>query len=648
MRDDFVIVGTAGHIDHGKTALVRALTGVETDRTKEEKDRGISIDIGFAPFVLPDGQRLGLVDVPGHERFIRNMLAGAGGVDLVLLVVDAREGVMPQTREHLAILELLGVTHGVVVLTKMDLVDAEWLDLVREEVLAEVVDSFLRDAPIVPVSSVTGAGIEELKTVIAKMLPAIERKPREGAFRMPIDRVFSVTGFGTVVTGTVWRGHVGLGDALVITPSEEPVRVRSLQVHGEPVGEAQAGQRVAIALTSVRGTVRRGMTLGAAGAFQPTRLLDVRLTLLRDSDTLLSHRQRVRVHAGTAEVLGRVLLLDETDLHGGESAYAQLLLESEMVVLPRDHLVVRSYSPVHTLGGGIVIDPHPSRLHRRHRAEIVLHLRRKEEGTPQERVQDALVKEPLLSLDALATQLELEPATVGDVLQTLFDGGWLVQVGPARVPVSVWQQWQRDVQIALQSLYDKNRFDVWLSRSVAVQAVRMAGATGAVAERAVAEMVRQGALEEHGERIRLPGHKPLLNAVEIRIRDDLQEALAASPLDPPARAELESRHPGRDRIVRNVLHALAEEGILESLGPDEQYILVSALEQVEAVCARLDQAQGSFSVAQVRDQTGMSRKWTVLVLEHFDRQKKTRRTGDSREFLGVAGRNPSPIEEVVS
>jgi len=360
-----VIIGTAGHIDHGKTTLVRAMTGIDTDRLKEEKKRGISIELGFAPLRLPSGQVAGLVDVPGHERFIKHMLAGAFGVDLVVLVIAADEGVMPQTREHVDIIELLGIKKGIVVLTKKDLVDEEWLLLVEDEVRQYLSKTILKDAPIVPVSSTTRDGLPELMKLLDDMAATIEEKPAFGQVRLPIDRVFKVVGFGTVITGTLWSGALKVGDTLEVLPTGAKVRVRNLEVHKDKVETAMAGQRVAVNLQGIEAAdLERGYVLATPGFITPTFRIDTSLRLLSSSPWTLRNWHRIRFHLGTDECLGRVVLLDRDELNAGEEAYAQIILELPIVANKHDRFVLRFYAPVTTIGGGVVIDAHPHRQKR--------------------------------------------------------------------------------------------------------------------------------------------------------------------------------------------------------------------------------------------------------------------------------------------
>lgn len=380
-----VIVGTAGHIDHGKTSLVRALTGIDADRLKEEKQRGITIDIGFANLELGD-VRLGFVDVPGHERFVKNMLAGAHGIDVVILVIAADESVMPQTREHFDICRLLGVRKGVVALTKADMVDADLLELARAEIEEYVAGSFLEGAPMVAVSSTTGQGIDELKAILADIAAEIPERRLDRPFRLPVDRAFTIRGFGTVLTGTLIAGEVEVGDALEVLPGGLKVKVRGLQVHGHTTDRAAAGQRTAVNLQGVEvEDVARGQVLAPVGRFRETSMLDVRLDLLEGAPRSLEHRTRVRFHHGTSEAIARVVLLGRDALSPGESAIAQVRLETPILALPGDRFIVRSYSPQATIGGGVVLDALAPK-HRRSDTSSLEWLERLEAGDARERV----------------------------------------------------------------------------------------------------------------------------------------------------------------------------------------------------------------------------------------------------------------------
>jgi selenocysteine-specific elongation factor len=389
-----LVIGTAGHIDHGKTTLVKAITGIETDRLKEEKQRGISIELGFAPFTLPSGQKAAIVDMPGHERFIRHMVAGAFGIDMVLLTIAADEGIMPQTREHMDIIELLNVRKGIVVITKTDLVDEEWLMLMEDEIRQYIDKSILKGAPLIPVSAVSGQGLDELMAAIEAMAAEVQEKPVFGYARLPIDRVFTMPGFGTVVTGTLWSGQIQQGDTLELMPVQRPVRVRTLQVHNEKVATAYAGQRVAVNLQGIDvAEIRRGYLLASPGYLTPSYRVDVRLRLLPSSPRNLKNWNRVRFHLGTDEALGRIVLLDRDEQQPGEEAYAQIVLEKPIVAYKGDPFVIRYYSPVTTIGGGTIIDANAPKQ-KRFKEEVLEQLATKEEGSLYELLLQEMHSQP--------------------------------------------------------------------------------------------------------------------------------------------------------------------------------------------------------------------------------------------------------------
>ncbi|TLM66142.1 MAG: selenocysteine-specific translation elongation factor, partial [Deltaproteobacteria bacterium] len=438
----FHIIGTAGHVDHGKTALIGRLTGIDTDRLREEKARGISIDLGFAPLTLPDGTVAGVVDVPGHERFIHNMLAGIGGIDLVLLVVDVTEGVMPQTREHLQILDLLKIPRGILVLTKCDLAEPDWLDIVEEEIREEVAGTFLARAPACRVSAVTGAGLPELLAAIQTILQELPPRDADGPARLPIDRHFTVSGFGTVVTGTLLSGRLRVGDPVEVLPPGETVRVRELQVHGQKAAVAYAGQRVAVNLAGFeRSDLARGAVVATPGFFTLTARLDARLTLLADTPRPVRFRDPVHLHLGTARTIARVVLLDRDRLDAGDSALVQLQLDQPLVTHRQDRFIVRSYSPMTTIGGGRVVDPAPAR-HRRFRPEVMTALGELESG------EQAFLLQKIQEL-ACARARELETTAglgrerVAALLDTLMAAGAIRRLGDQWLTEATARHWER-------------------------------------------------------------------------------------------------------------------------------------------------------------------------------------------------------------
>ncbi|OEF99265.1 selenocysteine-specific translation elongation factor [Vulcanibacillus modesticaldus] len=428
------IVGTAGHIDHGKTTLSKALTGKDTDRLKEEKARNISIELGFAPFKLPNNDYVSLIDVPGHEKFIRHMVAGVGGIDLVLLIIAADEGIMPQTKEHLQIIDLLGIEHGIIVLTKKDLVDQEFLDLVEEEVRETLKKSNLINAPIISVSSVTNEGIEELKQLIQEKLNQIPERISSGFFRMPIDRVFTLKGIGTVVTGTVYSGSVKIGQELEIMPSNHKVRIRSLQVHSNSVDEAFAGQRVAINLTGIElDEINRGDSIVTPNHWEPSKRIDVELNILDDIDFSIKQNSEVKFHIGTSEVLGTLIMYDRKEAQPGDTIYAQIKLEEPIISSRKDRFIIRRPSPSTTIGGGVVIEPNA--IKHKYRQETIEQLKQKSKGTLEDLLLQQLMENEkvFLTLNDLSNTLILPENELKEELNKLKDQKKIMEFSNGKV-----------------------------------------------------------------------------------------------------------------------------------------------------------------------------------------------------------------------
>ncbi|MCS6860709.1 MAG: selenocysteine-specific translation elongation factor, partial [Abditibacteriales bacterium] len=431
-----LIIGTAGHVDHGKTTLIRALTGINTDRLKEEQERGMSIELGFAHFHLPSGRVAGIVDVPGHERFVKNMLAGAAGMDVVLLVIAADEGIMPQTREHLDILQLLEAKKGIVVLTKADLVDEEWLELVQEDVRTQLAGTFLKDAPIVPVSAPTGKGLKELSLTIDAVCAETPARDASAAFRLPVDRSFIIEGFGAVVTGTAIAGRVHVGETVDILPQQIEARVRHIEVHGKEVEVAEAGQRVALNLSGVsRSEVQRGDVVAARGSMQPTKVIDVKLRLLPNAKLPLKDGGQTRLYLGTAEYLPYTFLLEKREMKPGETGYVQFRFDAPMVCARGDRFVIRSYSPMFTIGGGIVLEPH-ARKHRRFHAETIRELKALEAASDVLATAETVLQRAGtagVTANALRQSLATTPEATAQILREL-ERQNLVRLGGGATP----------------------------------------------------------------------------------------------------------------------------------------------------------------------------------------------------------------------
>lgn len=623
------IVGTAGHIDHGKTSLVRRLTGIDTDRLPEEKKRGISIDLGFAPFVTPAGVHVGLVDVPGHERFVKNMLAGAGGIDLVLLVIAADEGVMPQTREHLAIVKLLGVSRGIVVLTKRDLVDAEWAALVAKDVRALLDGGPLAAAPIVEFSASTGDGQDELVAALDAQLAGVGARAAGEPARLPIDRVFTMEGFGTVVTGTLWRGAIATGDALDLLPEGHNVRVRRVQVHGHTVERAVAGQRTAVAIHGVgREQVARGDWLVAPGTMRESRVLDVRFELLPEAGRDLKADTRVRFHLGASETIGRLVLLEGHALSPGGSAIAQLRLERSAVAARGDRFVIRSYSPSRTIGGGSVIEPVATK--RRRAAAGIERVALHESGSVDARVLEKLGTHARPAAEeALAQQVGEPIAAVGAALDRLKARGEAVAAGAKWVAAPRWQAAQAAIEDAVRAFVDKHPARYGVMKGELKSGLK--GAMEAPLFDAVFDALAAGGkLEQRGERVRtggLPWEPPAATmALLSRVEAELE---ATGYLVPEAAAWQAKLGPAAPEVAALGFFL----GRLVRVSTELTYT-TAQMERLRATLEAWFRTHDALTVASFRDLTGASRKYAVPLLEHTDRLGWTVRVGDERKWGG--------------
>ncbi len=605
-----LIVGTAGHVDHGKTALVRALTGIDTDRLEEEKRRGISIDLGFAHLELAGGIRIGFVDVPGHERFVKNMLAGVAGIDLVLLVVAADESIKPQTREHFDICRLLGIQRGVVALTKADLADDGTLALVRLEVEEFVTGSFLAGAPVAAVSAATGAGLDELKRRLAEVAGAAPPRDTSGFFRLPIDRSFSLRGFGTVVTGTLISGSVGRDQEVEVYPGGRRLRVRGVQVHGRSQERAVAGQRTALNLAGVEpGDLARGMVLSEPGLFKATREVDCRVDLLPSAGTL-KDRAPVHFHAGTAEI--------EAELRWLGRGYARLVLREPALVLPGDRFIIRRFSPVVTIGGGVALDNGGRRYRRKENA--ALRLRVLAEGSPAERAA-LLVRESEfgVNLPDLIARTGAEVPQADGILVLDSSPAWLVDREWFGVTAKRLEEVLRAFHQASPLLPGMPREDL-RARLLAGSPPFLLDALLARAEGAVAE----------GDLVRLASHRIVLKQDEDRALASIEEAFSRAGLKVPYVAEVLASSGVEQARARSLLQILLREKRLIRV-TDELVFHSSAIQELRG---RLAGHKGRrFSVPDFKDWTGVSRKYAIPLLEYLDRERVTRREGDQRVVL---------------
>jgi selenocysteine-specific elongation factor len=637
-----VVVGTAGHIDHGKTSLVKALTGTDTDRLPEEKARGITIDLGFAFLEEPGELVIEIVDVPGHERFVRNMLAGAGGIDLALLVVAADEGVMPQTREHLAICQILRIKSGLVVLSKADLAEPDWIDLVRDDVRRAVADTVLAGCPIVPVSVKTGAGLPELRAALAELARAVPPKDPDRTARLPIDRVFTVKGFGTVVTGTLVAGRLAIDEKVEVYPRGVQSKVRGLQVHGHAVERATAGQRTAVNLQGVeRAAIERGDVLAPAGTLVPTLLLDGTLELLEDAPRPIKTRDRVRFHAGTQEVMARVLPVGRAELEPGQACHARFRLEAPLVALPGDRFVVRSYSPIVTIGGGTILDIAPPRFKRKGPA-LAEHLALLATGEPSQVLEEHLKQAGAAGVRAvdLRARTPFGPQQLRDLLDGLQRAGRIVAVD---------REWylHRDASDRLRSqtlalleaFHGENPLRSGISRE------ELRSRVGHAQERVFAQLL--GALEAEGvvrserDQVRLASHAIRLTPEQERVVKGLEADFRSAGAAPPSPEEALARYGVKGNEKHDLFQVLVADRTLLRV-KESLFFHADALRSIQEQLVTLLHAKKEIGPADFKDLFGVSRKFAIPLMEYFDAQRVTVRVGERRVLREGYGRVDNP------
>jgi selenocysteine-specific elongation factor len=619
-----VVLGTAGHIDHGKTALVKALTGVDTDRLKEEKERGISIELGFARLDLPSGASVGIVDVPGHERFVRTMLAGVAGIDLVLLVVAADEGVMPQTREHMDIVNLIGSRAGLVALTKADLVGAEELELAREDVEGFLSGTALEGAPIVPVSSVTRSGLDELVARLDELVAAVEERRPSGAARLPIDRAFTLAGHGTVVTGTLWSGTIRPGDVLELYPTGRETRVRSVHVHDEPVEKAEAGQRTAVGVHGIpKDSVSRGDTLGTPGALHVTRMLDARLSLVRGARAL-ENRTRVHFHLGTAETLARVVLLDREALAPGEDALVQMRLEGPIVAEAGDRFVIRSYSPVTTIGGGRVIAATPGR-HGRMKDDVLGALAVLEDGSAEDVVVQEVHRTGVEG--ARAADLAGKQGNVpAETLAALVADGRLARIGDRLLTRERLAELRERVEKQLEGFSAASPL-VWGMSAEELRGKLAKKLDRSLLDAVLSDLEAAGRVSRRGNLVRWGAAQVDLPPEHARLADVIEAKLAGAGAAPPSLDELRRDIASRDFDA--IVKLLAETGRVVKV-TSGMVFHPRVIDEVRAKVAGYFEKHERLGVAEFKDLVGVTRKHAIPILEFLDREGTTMRSGDFR------------------
>ncbi len=628
-----VIVGTAGHIDHGKSALIEALTGTNPDRLEEEKRRGITIDLGFA-FLELDGVRFGFVDVPGHERFVRNMLAGVGGIDMVLLVIAADESIKPQTREHFDICRLLGIPRGLVALTKADLVDADVVGLVRLETEEFVRGSFLEGAPIIPVSARAGTGLDALKAALLGVAGEVAPKNVAGHFRLPIDRSFAMKGFGTVVTGTLVSGSLKVGDEAELYPSRRRVRIRGLHSGGRAIERALAGQRTAVNLAGLEhGEIERGMVLAPPGVFEPSGRLDARITLLASAPPL-KNRVRVHFHQGTAETIAEVVLLESDALAPGSSALAQLRLENEMLLLPGDRFILRQFSPVMTIGGGVVIDALAPR-HRRNDSSAIPFLETLERGSHEEilAVFAGKLPRPLALPELIArtgwTEQEIRPG-----IKRLAEKKRVRIIVDQPLKIAAFAlvaQCASAIRSAVGEFHRANPLLAGIPKQELRGRLRDPDAD--LFQAALDDAVRAGAVAVSGDLVRRAGREIALTPEEARAKEIIEREFERAGLSVPSFAAVLEKLPVERARAQKILQILLREKTLIKVAEDLAFHQTAVARLRELVAGYKKQKGPSLPVPAFKELTGVTRKYAIPLLEYLDREQVTRRVGDQRVIL---------------
>jgi len=630
-----IILGTAGHIDHGKTSLIKAVTGTDTDRLKEEKQRGITIELGFASIDLPSGRHVGIVDVPGHEKFVKNMVAGATGIDIVAMVIAADEGVMPQTREHMEICTLLGICHGLKVITKIDLVDEEWLELAMEDVQEFIAGTFLEDAPMVTVSSATGLGIPEFVAALDELSSSIPERAASGLFRLPVDRVFTMKGFGTVITGTLTSGHVQTGDSVMLYPSGITSRVRGIQVLNQSVEKAGAGMRTAINFQGLgKSSVSRGDVLSTPNALIPSYMVDVSLTFLASNKKPAGNRTRVRFHTGTSEVPGILILLDREELAPGDSIVAQLRLDAPLALVKDDRFVIRSYSPVRTIGGGRVLNPIPPK-HKRFKPEVFEGLQKIDDQSPGQviayHVKEAGPAGVLFSHLKIMTNMADKP--LNNAMQGLLTKKTVVLIDRENRrfvhedSIAVIKRKMHDTLAAYHAAYPlrpgmpREELKSKFPRSAGPRLLNFV----------LAQMIKTGDLVSEEETVHLADHKISLGLDQQDIKKNILDAYIRGGLTPPYFKELAKQLDIDPARGREVLMLLVDEGPLIKVKED-LYFYNPAVEELKGRVIDFLKANEEMSTPQFKNIANVSRKYLIPLIEYFDSKNVTIRIGDIRKL----------------
>jgi selenocysteine-specific elongation factor len=632
-----IIIGTAGHIDHGKTTLIRAITGRNTDRLKEEQDRGISIELGFTYFDLPNGQRAGIIDVPGHEKFIKNMLAGVIGIDIVLFVVAADEGIMPQTIEHLAILDLLGTKKGVIVLTKTDLVDKEWIELVEEDIRNEVRGTFLEDSQIIRVSSTKKTGIDKLTALLNDYASTITERDINDMPRLPVDRVFTISGFGTVVTGTLLSGQFKVGDEVQIYPGNLTARIRSLQVHDEDEKVAFGGQRVAINLAGIKKEdIHRGSVVAPINAMKESMMIDVKVKLLKSAEKAIENRTRLHLDIGTDEVLCRIILLDKEELKPGEEAYAQLRLEETTVSKRGDKFILRFYSPMFTIGGGTVLEPNASKK-KRFDKNILEELKIKESGSTVEILEKIIFEKrnEFLSLKDISIETSMLEANVIHDTEILVKENKILLFYTGKDIYPIHKDFCEQIKEALVLEIGKYHEKYPLRLGMPKEELRgrlLKNVNSKVADKLFQKYVEENVIEQTEELIKLKGFYPSYTKEQQRIKSYIMEQLLKDEFLPPKKEDIASSTKVDKLEVDEVFNALILNKEIIKIN-EEVYLNTQSFDKSLKLLNKFISEHDGISVGEYRDILGTNRKVAIGLLEFFDLLKITKRDGEKRTLI---------------
>ncbi|MBU4258182.1 MAG: selenocysteine-specific translation elongation factor [Desulfobacteraceae bacterium] len=629
-----IILGTAGHIDHGKTALIKAVTGIDTDRLKEEKLRGITIELGFASIDLPSGQHLGIVDVPGHEKFVKNMVAGATGIDIVAMVIAADEGVMPQTKEHMEICTLLGIKQGLVVLTKTDLVDEEWLELVTEDVRKFTRGTFLEDKPVLPVSSLTGQGIPEFIKALDELSAMTPSRPVNSLFRLPIDRVFSMKGFGTVITGTMVSGCVRTGDTVMIYPSGITSKVRGIQVHNQSVSIAEAGMRTAINFQGLeKASVQRGEVLSSPGALKPSYMLDVSLHFLKSNKKPVKNRTLIRFHTGTNEILGHIILLDKDEITPGETTVAQIRLDSPVAVVSDDKFVIRSYSPVRTIGGGQILNPLPQK-HKRFKKNIFEGLKALVNQPPEEiiayHVDNAGYKG--VSFSDLKIMTNMPEKQLDNALQKLMSIKTVIcadRENRIYIHKNCYENLNKKISSYLDNYHRTNPLKAGMQKEELKSKLPAAGSK--LFNLILDMMMNNREVIFEGDSVRLFSHTVSLGSDQAEVKEKILSTYLKSGLCPPYFKDLSKSLDIDAKRAKDVLILLVEEGLIIKT-KEELYFHAEVVNNLKKRLVDFLLTHGEMTTPQFKEMTGITRKYLIPLIEYFDSKNITIRIGDIRKL----------------